>query len=77
MNLKGPRLGDQRSRADVVDLSPPCCGEALLCATFLIPAPAHGKAMPYGVYDLYRNEGWVRVGIDHDTASSAANAMRR
>ena len=29
-----------------------------------------GKAIPYGVYDLTHNEGWVSVGIDHDTASS-------
>ena len=28
-----------------------------------------GKAIPYGVYDLARNAGWVSVGIDHDTAS--------
>jgi hypothetical protein len=42
---------------------------------FLIPA--QGKAVPYGVYDLSRNEGWVTVGIDHDTASFAVNAIRR
>ncbi|MGH8525522.1 MAG: ISAzo13 family transposase, partial [Gammaproteobacteria bacterium] len=42
---------------------------------FLIPA--QGKAIPYGVYDLHRNEGWVSVGIDHDTASFAVNAIRR
>jgi hypothetical protein len=42
---------------------------------FLIPK--QGKAIPYGVYDLNRNEGWVTVGIDHDTASFAANAIRR
>ena len=43
---------------------------------FLIPE--QGKAIPYGVYDLKRNEGWVSVGIDHDTASFAAlNAIRR
>ena len=36
-----------------------------------------GKAIPYGVYDLHRNEGWVSVGIDHDTASFAVNAIRR
>jgi hypothetical protein len=41
---------------------------------FLIPA--QGKAIPYGVYDLHRNEGWVSVGIDHDTASFAVNAIR-
>ncbi len=42
---------------------------------FLIPA--QGKAVPYGVYDLARNEGWVSVGIDHDTASFAVHAIRR
>ena len=41
---------------------------------FLIPE--QGKAIPYGVYDLNRNEGWVSVGIDHDTASLAVNAIR-
>jgi hypothetical protein len=46
---------------------------------FMIPATAHtgGKAIPYGVYDLHRNEGWVSVGIDHDTASFAVHAIRR
>jgi hypothetical protein len=38
--------------------------------------PAQGKAIPYGVYDLSRDEGWVSVGIDHDTASFAVNAIR-
>lgn len=38
--------------------------------------PAHGKAIPYGVYDLANNEGWVSVGIDHDTAEFAVNAIR-
>jgi hypothetical protein len=28
-----------------------------------------GRAIPYGVYDLAANDGWVNVGIDHDTAS--------
>ena len=31
----------------------------------------------YGVYDLFRNEGWVNVGIDHDTASFAVESIRR
>jgi transposase len=39
--------------------------------------PEEGKAIPYGVYDLKRNEGWVSVGIDHDTASFAVNTIRR
>jgi hypothetical protein len=36
-----------------------------------------GKAIPYGVYDLTRNEAWVSVGIDHDTADFAAAAIGR
>jgi len=36
-----------------------------------------GKAIPEGVYDLGRNEGWVSVGIDHDTAEFAAASIRR
>jgi hypothetical protein len=36
-----------------------------------------GKAIPYGVYDVTRNCGWVSVGIDHDTARFAVAALRR
>jgi hypothetical protein len=36
-----------------------------------------GKAIPYGVYDMVHNQGWVSVGIDHDTARFAANSIRR
>src|SRR3954452_19351165 len=36
-----------------------------------------GKAIPYGVYDLTNNQGWVSVGIDHDTAFFAARSIRR
>jgi transposase len=39
--------------------------------------PAKGKAIPYGVYDLTSNAGWVSVGIDHDTAAFAVNSIRR
>jgi hypothetical protein len=39
--------------------------------------PALGKAIPYGVYDVTNNEAWVSVGIDHDTAEFAAEAIRR
>jgi hypothetical protein len=35
-----------------------------------------GKAIPYGVYDILRNEGWVSVGIDHDTAQFAVASIR-
>ena len=36
-----------------------------------------GKAIPYGVYDMLNNQGWVNVGIDHDTAQFAANSIHR
>jgi Rhodopirellula transposase DDE domain len=41
------------------------------------PEKDMGKAIPYGVYDLASNEGWVSVGIDHDTAQFAATSIRR
>jgi hypothetical protein len=39
--------------------------------------PEKGKAIPYGVYDLALNKGWVTVGMDHDTAAFAVNTIRR
>ena len=39
--------------------------------------PVLGKAAPYGVYDLAANQGWVSVGIDHDTAEFAVESIRR
>jgi hypothetical protein len=39
--------------------------------------PTKGKAIPYGVYDLGLNQGWVAVGIDHDTAAFAVHTIRR
>jgi transposase len=39
--------------------------------------PELGRAIPYGVYDLGNNSGWVSVGIDHDTASFAVESIRR
>jgi hypothetical protein len=41
------------------------------------PDPAVGKAIPYGIYDLGRNAGWVAVGQDHDTATFAVASLRR
>ena len=35
-----------------------------------------GKAIPYGIYDLIQNEGWVNVGIDHDTAAFAVASIQ-
>jgi transposase len=39
--------------------------------------PELGRANPYGVYDLAHNEGWVSVGVDHDTAEFAVESIRR
>jgi len=36
-----------------------------------------GKAIPYGVYDLAANAGWVNIGTDHDTAAFAVESIRR
>ena len=41
------------------------------------PDPKMKKAIPYGVYDLMHNEGWVTVGIDHDTARFATATIKR
>lgn len=39
--------------------------------------PELGRAIPYGVYDLGRNTGWVSVGVDHDTSEFAVATIRR
>jgi Rhodopirellula transposase DDE domain len=36
-----------------------------------------GKGIPYGVYDMTANEGWVSVGVDHDTAEFAVATLRQ
>ena len=41
------------------------------------PDPQLGKVCPYGVYDPARNQGWVSVGVDHDTAEFAVESIRR
>lgn len=39
--------------------------------------PLLGKAIPYGIYDVKHDHGWVNVGCDHDTASFAVESIRR
>lgn len=41
------------------------------------PKDSTGKAIPYGVYDMGRNEAWVNVGRDHDTPAFAVASIRR
>ena len=38
--------------------------------------PELGRAVPYGIYDIADNKGWVSVGVDHDTAAFAVNTIR-
>jgi hypothetical protein len=42
-----------------------------------VPDPKVGKVIPYGVYEMATNTGWVSVGIDHDTAECAVDTIRR
>jgi Rhodopirellula transposase DDE domain len=41
------------------------------------PSDAEGKAIPYSIYDLGANSGWVSVCTDHGTSAFAAQALRR
>jgi hypothetical protein len=57
------------------ELRPKGQPEAVRVHDFMIAL--NGKAVPYGVYDIAANQGWVSVGIDHDTASFAVESIRR
>ena len=52
-------------------------GEPAATRTHDFPGDSVGKAVPYGVYDLTANAGWVSVGTDHDTAAFAVESIRR
>ena len=52
-------------------------GEPVEVKVHDFPEAGRGKAIPYGVYDLASNEGWVSVGIDHDTARFAVASIGR
>ena len=52
-------------------------GEPSRVRTHDFPDEQQGKAIPYGVYDLAANAGWVSVGTDHDTAAFAVESIRR
>jgi hypothetical protein len=45
--------------------------------TYDFPSLAEGKGIPYGVYDMTNNHGWVSVGTDHDTSQFAVNPIRQ
>jgi len=52
-------------------------GEPVATRTHDFPDAELGKAVPYGIYDLAANTGWVNVGTDHDTAAFAVESIRR
>jgi len=52
-------------------------GEPQKVRTHDFPDPTMKKAIPYGVYDVNLNEGWVSVGIDHDTSRFATASIKR
>jgi transposase len=52
-------------------------GEETVVNVYDFLSLAEGKAIPYGVYDLVHNHGFVNVGIDHDTAEFAVESIRR
>ncbi|WTD65348.1 ISAzo13 family transposase [Micromonospora sp. NBC_01638] len=52
-------------------------GEPVAVKTHDFPDKELGKAVPYGVYDLTADAGWVNVGTDHDTAAFAVESIRR
>jgi transposase len=52
-------------------------GEPAAVRTHDFPGDSEGKAIPYGVYDVTADAGWVNVGTDHDTAAFAVESIRR
>ena len=52
-------------------------GEPVPVNTHDFPGDSVGKAVPYGIYDIAANAGWVSVGTDHDTAAFAVESIRR
>jgi hypothetical protein len=51
-------------------------GEPVRVNTYDFPSQAVGKAIPYGIYDLAQNRGFVNVGTSHDTADFAVESIR-
>ena len=52
-------------------------GEPVQVSVHDFPDKELGKAIPYGIYDVAANTGWVNVGTDHDTAAFAVESIRR
>src|SRR5947209_10972916 len=52
-------------------------GQPAAVRTHDFPGDSAGKAIPYGIYDVTADAGWVNVGTDHDTAAFAVESIRR
>jgi hypothetical protein len=52
-------------------------GQPAAVRTHDFPSDSAGSAIPYGIYDVTANAGWVKVGTDHDTAAFAVESIRR
>jgi hypothetical protein len=52
-------------------------GQPVLVNSHDFPQDSAGRAVPYGIYDITGNSGWVSVGTDHDTAAFAVESVRR
>ena len=52
-------------------------GKPTLVNTYDFPDKVKGKTCPYGVFDIFHNEGWMNVGISRDTAEFAVESIRR
>jgi len=66
-------VGDFRNAGE--EWQPAATPEKVLVHDF--PSDAAGKAIPYGIYDMARNEAYVSVGRDHDTPAFAVASIRR
>jgi hypothetical protein len=85
LSLGGPVISVDTKKKELVgpfrnggkELRPKGDPERVLIYDFVIDDEDHGRASPYGVYDLAANEAWVSVGTDHDTAAFAVESIRR
>ena len=68
-------VGDFKNKGST--LRPKGKPEPVRVHDFIIKDKDHGRVSPYGVYDIEANEGWVNVGVDHDTAAFAVESIRR
>ena len=83
LNSKGPIISADCKKKDLIGQFKQsgrewqAKGEATRVNVYDFLSLADGKAIPYGIYDLVHNRGFVNVGIDHETAEFAVESIRR